>query len=256
MIGKTQAVALRCYPFSNTSRIVSWLTPDRGRLATLLKGAHRPRSMFLGQVDLFYTCELVWYPRDRGTLAIARECCPLKTRDRLRTDWKAAALASYLAGLTAQVSPPEAPHPGLFELLDDALDQVAAGTTGAPVLFWFELKLLEKLGLAPRLERCAACGALLHPSRGADFVVARGGLICPHCSGSETSGRPRAAPDVVAMMSAWQQAAAPQGPARTRLRPSQWAAVETLLGEFLAYHLDVLPQGRAIALDVLRRSLN
>ncbi|MBP7829504.1 MAG: DNA repair protein RecO [Kiritimatiellae bacterium] len=253
MIVKTTALVLRCYPFSNTSRIVSWLTPDQGRIMTMVKGSQRPRSAFLGQYDLFYTCELVFHRRDRGGLHIARECAPLKTRPRLRRDWKAAATASYITGLTARAVPPEAPQAGLFSLLDSALDHLEAAGSGEAFVFWFELRLLEQLGLSPRLRQCAACGGELSPRR-ADFVAARGGLLCADCAG-KTAGepRPRVGGDILGMLAAWQQARAPQGPLRTRCGARQKAAIEALLGGFLVYHLDLQPVGRREALDVLAR---
>lgn len=275
MILKTTALVLRFYPFSNTSRIVSWMTPDQGRLVTMIKGSQRPRSQFLGQYDLFYTCELLFYRRERGGLHIARECAPLKMRPRLRRDWKAAAAASYISGLVSQAVPPEAPHEGVFALLDGALDELESSGAGLPFLFWFELRLLDQLGLSPRLRRCAACGNALasEPHRTA-FAVARGGLLCPACTGDSQPGgaapsrrflrdesvppparhpRGRVRADVVSMLAAWQQARSPQGPLSTQCTPQQLSAVETVLGGFLAYHLDFQPIGRRAALDVLAR---
>jgi len=73
MILKSPAIVLRFNPFANTSRVVVWLTRDHGKLATLVKGAQRPKSPFLGQFDLFYTCELLFYARaDRQRAHIAR----------------------------------------------------------------------------------------------------------------------------------------------------------------------------------------
>ena len=77
---KAEALCLAVHPWSRTSHIVRWLTP-RGTLATLVKGAVRPKSAFLGQYDLNYTCELVYYARARGELHALRECVPRERRD-------------------------------------------------------------------------------------------------------------------------------------------------------------------------------
>ena len=91
MIVKTQAIVLRMIPFSETSRVVLWLTRDHGKIATIIKGAHRRRSPFVGQVDLFYTCELLVYLRLFRGLHIVKECSPLKPRTPLRSRWRATA---------------------------------------------------------------------------------------------------------------------------------------------------------------------
>lgn len=256
MIHKTQAIVLRCYPYSNTSRIVSWLTPEDGRIATLVKGSQRPKSLFLGQYDLFYTCELIYYARERAGIHIARECAPLKTRDRFRFDWKAAAAASYLSDLLFRVTPPDAPHHDLFDLLDSGLDQLASLGASVPFLFWFELKLLEALGLAPRLKHCLNCERELRSgARRATFSYARGGILCPACVEANPAGSLPIAPDILAILTGWQRARSSQAALSTQCTSWQLGEIEKLLGLFLSYHLDMALPSRGIALDVLKRKV-
>ena len=92
---KTEAVCLRIYPWSRTSHIVHWLTPH-GRLATVVKGATRPKSAFLGQYDLNYTCEIVYYLGSRGDLHALRECSPEIARASLRGNLAALLLADHM----------------------------------------------------------------------------------------------------------------------------------------------------------------
>ena len=86
---KTTAIALRIAPYSNTSRIVVWLTEEGERLATIIKGALRPKSLFIGEYDLFNTSEVLYYQRREDGLRIVRECSLLQDRPRFRTDWRA-----------------------------------------------------------------------------------------------------------------------------------------------------------------------
>ena len=71
MIVKTQAIALRVAPYSESSCLVLWMTPDQGKIMTLIKGAWRRRSLFLGQVDVLYTCELLYDWRLNEELHVA-----------------------------------------------------------------------------------------------------------------------------------------------------------------------------------------
>ena len=48
---KTEAICLDIRPWSRTSHVVSWLTP-MGKVSTVVKGAVRAKSQFLGQYDL------------------------------------------------------------------------------------------------------------------------------------------------------------------------------------------------------------
>ncbi|HXA44461.1 MAG TPA: recombination protein O N-terminal domain-containing protein, partial [Candidatus Angelobacter sp.] len=57
MIKNATGIILRTRPLTETSLIVHWLTPDLGRLATVAKGARRPKSPFAGRLDLFYVAD-------------------------------------------------------------------------------------------------------------------------------------------------------------------------------------------------------
>ncbi|MBR6020808.1 MAG: DNA repair protein RecO, partial [Kiritimatiellae bacterium] len=149
MILKDTALLLRAHPFSNTSRIAVWLTRDHGKLATLMKGAHRPRSPFLGQADLFYTCEILFYARETRQLHILKECTALDPRPRFRADWRSCAAASYLCCL-ADLSLPFGPFgPDYFTLLEIALDHLATAPVGPSWLLSHEARWLHALGFLP-----------------------------------------------------------------------------------------------------------
>jgi len=72
-IEKQTAVVLKISPFSETSRVVSWMTASAGKISTIIKGSQRSKSAFLGQYDLFYACEILFYRSPRGTLHILKE---------------------------------------------------------------------------------------------------------------------------------------------------------------------------------------
>jgi DNA repair protein RecO len=252
VICRTQAIVLRFAPFSETSRVVSWLTADYGKVATLAKGALRPKSAFLGAFDQFQTCELLFYLRQNEALRIARECSPLKPRPGFRSDWRAAAAASYFADVAGRICPPEAPHPELFALLETVLDEAAARGADPALLFWFDLKLLEALGLSPRLHICLACGRELLPARGAlRFAADRGGVLCASCGRGREDAGPAVAADVLAMLNAWQRSRTPRAARSTRCTTRQRGTIDAFLQQFLAHHLEIDPASRRIALGLL-----
>ena len=150
---KRSAVCLDVRPFSRTSHVVSWLT-ETGRLVTLVKGAVRPKSAFLGQYDLNYTCELVYYARAKGELHALRECSPAVTRDALRRSWRKLVLSSYFRRLVAELAPAGPEAGAWYRLLAGELDALAARPLDSPLarlgeLIAFELDVLGLAGLGP-----------------------------------------------------------------------------------------------------------
>lgn len=254
MILKTPAIVLRQHPYTETSRVVTWLTPEEGRLNTLIKGAMRRKSAFLGQVDLFYTCELLYYGRNRDGLPVTREVTALRDRAPLRTDWRACAVASYLCALVSRATPEKATRHDVYEWLEAALDDLAAHGGSSAVLCWNELRLLGLLGIAPHLRECRGCGA---PPRAGELVFsARDGCWrCPRCAAMDPRQEVVRIPaEAMRRLASWQ---ADASPARARSEPTLFShrlAAERLLGSFIAFHLDVPPGPRLAALDILARN--
>ena len=182
MITQTEAIVLQIRPWSKTSHIVTWLTPDHGRIVTSIKGASRPKSPFLGQYDLFYTCDLQFYTREHDGVHIAKECSPLIRRDPFRNQWRATAVAAYLADLTARALPPQQPHQDIYALLTQTLDFVSSCPTASLIdcIIRYELHLLHFLGLLPDLSPCNTC----HTPRPNwfPFSVSTGRIRCQHNS--------------------------------------------------------------------------
>ena len=127
---KSEAICLSVTPWSKTSHVVTWLTPS-GRVGTVVKGAVRPKSAFLGQYDLNYTCEIVYYVRAKGELHALRECAPLDRRDALRDDYAALALAGYFRLMADRFAPQGPDSADWYATLSAALDALVANCAGS-----------------------------------------------------------------------------------------------------------------------------
>ncbi|MFT7513959.1 MAG: DNA repair protein RecO (recombination protein O), partial [Candidatus Omnitrophota bacterium] len=201
MIEKTDAIVLKWHPVTNTSRIVIWFTRSHGRVTTIIKGCQRPNSLFLGQFDLFYTCELLYYLKEHNDLHHTKECSPFKRRDNLRTDWRAAAAASFFTDIVLRVCPPRAAHPDIYDLLDQALDEINVNGINFAIFFWFELKLLQLLGHAPQMAHCIDCQKE-QPLAAQRIRLAyeRGAILCTACAEFDHSHTGIISPAARAMM--------------------------------------------------------
>ena len=164
---KTEAICLGITPWSKTSHVVSWLTPT-GRVGTVVKGAVRPKSAFLGQYDLNYTCEILYYARAKGDLHALRECVPTALRESLRGDYRALAFAGYARTVVERLAPQGVECGAWYALLEGVLDDSGAhvGDGGVDAsgdvgrLVKFELDVLHLMGLSPEIEADAGGFAL------------------------------------------------------------------------------------------------
>ena len=156
---KTEAICLDMRPWSRTSHVVSWLTPS-GKVTTVVKGAVRPKSPFLGQYDLNYTCDILYYARAKGELHALRECVPVERHDEIRSDYRKLALAGYFRQLVAELAPQGEECRTWFKVLSTALGRLVGWSTDrmnsesfVGLLLQFELKALKLSGLSPDFSK-------------------------------------------------------------------------------------------------------
>lgn len=152
MIQSAHGIILRTRPLTETSLIVNWLTPNLGRVATVAKGARRPKSPFSGKLDIFYAGDFSFNRSRSSELHNLREVKLLETHGAIREDIFKLQQAAYAAAVIEQTVETETPVPELFHLVCGFLAllcQQPAQTQNALAL---ELKMLRELGMEPELE--------------------------------------------------------------------------------------------------------
>jgi len=172
----TVGVVWRRTDFRESSRVVSILTRDHGRVTGLAKGAHRPDSVFLGRLDFLNEVAATFSP-DRGGLRLLTRVELRRERRALRHPARFVA-ASHLAQLCDFAMPEDRPDPAIYDLLVGGLNLIERCTSSAipRIVLGLELRYLDHLGALPDLHHCAECGVDLHP--GAFRSGDAPGLLC------------------------------------------------------------------------------
>ena len=143
---------IRTRPLTESSLIIHWLSAEQGRVATVAKGARRPRSPFLGRLDLFYQADFSFARSRRGDLHTLREVSVREFNAPLRSEMSSLQQACYFAGLVEGLTETETPLDGLLVLMLGALAEVQRTPGRSLIVFAFETKLLDLLGLTPKLR--------------------------------------------------------------------------------------------------------
>ena len=148
---RATGIILRTRPLTDTSLIVHWLTAEMGRLATVAKGARRPKSPFRGQLDLFYLAEFSFQRSPRSDLHNLREVKLNDTFPALRQDLSLLRQAANCANLIEQNTESEAPMPQLFTQFSGLVRELPRHPASPQTIFAFEMRMLGELGLTPNL---------------------------------------------------------------------------------------------------------
>ncbi len=176
---RTEALVLRGVDFSETSRIVTFLTPERGRLACMARGVRRPKSNMRGALDTFNRLELLVYWKESRSVQRMGEPTILDDFAGIKKDLDKSVFAAFPLEIAYRVAHENEPSHELYATLVGGLESLAVWP-GDPMLHtvWHALQLISVAGFAPALEACAACGRDV--SRAAGFSY-EGGATCSAC---------------------------------------------------------------------------
>lgn len=147
-VESTRAIVLRRQRLTETSLIVSWLSPEVGRFKTVAKGALRPRNPLGGVLDLFHHCEIQFQRSRSGELHTLREAVLLDGFPGVRTQMTRVGLAAYGVELIERSTERETPMPEIFDLLHRVLRFLDAQPASQKALRHLEAELTRVLGIA------------------------------------------------------------------------------------------------------------
>ena len=170
MIRKDSGVVLKSSRSGETSKLVTFLGRESGKIRLLAKGAYSPKSPFRSSLEPGSVLEVVFYHKEGRTLYFLKEVHiqGAVTSERESLAGMAALLA--VLELLNQVCYWDSPEAQIVDLVIEYL-----GSSGVrdPLAFFlvFEYRLLEILGALPDFASCATCAGPLgagfyHPGEG------------------------------------------------------------------------------------------
>ncbi|MFW6126911.1 MAG: DNA repair protein RecO [Thermodesulfobacteriota bacterium] len=231
---ETPAIILSIRDYGEADRLVTFLTPVRGRLTGVAKHARRSKKRFAHCLEPLSRVNLFLSDRAKGDLEFLEKGEAVRSFPSLRRDLARLGAGALLAELAGEMaSPPEATA-GIFATLETALTLLEEGAPPDSLLPGFLLHLVRLGGYGLSLDRCQACG--LEPQPPLFVSLPRGGVLCGACS----RGAP--GPLVAVNPGAWKLLRlALELPSeklsRLRFPPEQRRQCLNLLRRFIRHHL-------------------
>ena len=171
-------VVLRTMRLGEADRIVTLLTPGRGKVRAVAKGVRKTKSRFGGRLEPLNHVALLLY--EGRELDIVTQADTIEQFRAVREDLDRLAKATSLLEAADQIAQERQPAPRLYTMLLGALRSLAVRDAPLVVPAFF-LKVLSLEGFHPVLDGCGGCG-----SSGVDLVafdVGEGGGLCRTCAG-------------------------------------------------------------------------
>ncbi|MEE8434555.1 MAG: DNA repair protein RecO [bacterium] len=260
----SDCIILRAQDYSERDKLVSFLTPESGRLKGIVKGSRKLTSRGVGSFEPFSRGLIHYVPRSPGALVAIRKCDPRPPYLYLRQDYHCFLYAGYLAELVDLCAIENREAAPYFTLLAETLDALceAGPARRLPLLrLRFELRHLELLGYAPDWRTCRQCGsALLREGTepvGASggkhgavdpvfdgthgFEVRLGGVLCPPCDSAGQAAL-KISPGALVFLENW------RGGGQATIRPTRaiLQELEDAVTAHLIHHLERRPRSLAL----------
>ncbi len=174
--------------FGESDKIITFYTQHHGKMKGIAKGAKRSKKRFVNKLEYFTSLTLTAIPGRRSSLALIDQAELLNPYPSLRENYQRYTGAMLVCELVDQWTRENDSDEHLFHLLCWALDKIATSPSIADIIMFFQVKLLDIVGLGLQFDHCISCNTPIdeHTYR---FSLAENGLLCSACKPhSSTAG--------------------------------------------------------------------
>ena len=174
------AIVLRHANYRDNDRMVTLLSPSRGRIDAIIRNCRKPKSHNLNSGELFALGDYMMH--ENGGHITVTSVRLIETFYSLRSDYDRLTCGTYLLNLAEAVIEPEQPEQELFMLLLHTLSRLTfSDQEWKPLLAGFLLHFSACQGFKPRLNHCVFCGKRMEEGEPAFFDSEEGGVLCGAC---------------------------------------------------------------------------
>lgn len=232
---KTEAVVLRSVDFSNTSRIVTFLTPHRGKVACIARGVRRKGNRQDPLLDTLNRLEILYFWKDGRNVQQLGDIALLDSYPQMKRDLERSAFAAFPLEIVLKAIHENEPAEAPYATLVQGLAHLAVTDTPPRLAACrLALQLLTVCGFAPEMDCCVRCGNPVPPAPG--FIL-EGGVVCRDCRHDRRLSR-----DAYAVLRVWcMESNLETTPAMLALhdpRPALEAELFAVVSRYAAYQLD------------------
>jgi DNA repair protein RecO (recombination protein O) len=225
---KTEAIVLRHRRLGDADRIITLLTPLRGKVDVVAKGTLRSRSRMAGHLEPATHVEVVL--AHGASMDIVTQAQSIESFGPIRADLDRLSTAMYLLEIADRLTYEDAETNAVYGLLLAALVRIARGDGLQLVTRTFELGLLEAAGFRPEWTQCVVCGSPV-AAEDAAWSATAGGVLCRDCRGTHPGATPLDA-SVVRVLRAFQTLPYEEA-ARVRLSGELIGRLERVMHELM-----------------------
>ena len=114
---KTQAIVIRTFPLKEFHKIITFYTPDFGKVKAVAYGVKSPKSKLGGSLELLNHGTLIFQHRENRELQNITDFNLINGFDTIRSDFTRITYGCYFAELVDSIASEGIASPEIFDLL-------------------------------------------------------------------------------------------------------------------------------------------
>ncbi|HET9721664.1 MAG TPA: DNA repair protein RecO [Candidatus Saccharimonadales bacterium] len=147
---QTQAIVLARTDFGEADRILTFITPDQGKVKAIAKGVRKTKSKLAGGIELFSVSDISFIP-GRKEISTVVSTRLKKHYGQIVKDLDRTAVGFELIKRINKATE-DSPEPAYFYLLQEAFEALDDSSVDFNLIkLWFDMQLLRLGGHSPNL---------------------------------------------------------------------------------------------------------
>lgn len=178
----SEAIIYNLVDYSNTSKIISFLSSSRGKISCIAKGIKRKNNPWRFYSDRLNLVEIQFTWRSSREIQTLTEMNLINNYPEIKKDIQRQTLASLILECAYNLSPKDEKIDTAFSIVKNAFESINNSKINIsqlhntiPTFLW---QILKIYGIEPQLTHCSNCGSPLNTLLKLSFY---GGAVCDKC---------------------------------------------------------------------------
>jgi len=178
---RTRAVIIRSQRWGDADRIVTFYSPDLGKIRGAARGARRMKTRFGGVLEPFGIVDVTLFQKTPDALGQISQIDLVKSFKAVREDLGVMGAAAKMVRMVEMITADRDPNPEMYSALVYGLEALVPDMDLALTTLLFQIHVLGYTGFRPQTDRCTECGNIAIPQTPQWFSPRLGGMVCERC---------------------------------------------------------------------------
>lgn len=153
MIVNTTALVLKTFPYGETSLISRCFTKEKGKISFIIKGAQSKKNLISPYFQPLSHIQIIYSEKESRELQIVSKVNFVNIWLKISESLKKMTLLQSILEITDFTLEANDPHPRLFDILIDIINNFESNQFKENLIFWFyESELLSEMGFRINLK--------------------------------------------------------------------------------------------------------